>query len=161
MEALFESISGFLDRCLSLLQRQFQRTYDELDTRQALQLCAIIVGYLIVRPFIFKLFSVGQNSSSEKDLQKKKTRKTKAGVPKKTSPNTLRYGPLSQEVEVSDDTASDDSDAKPVTEEDKKDQKTRRRQRRLLRAKLDEEEMRKLEEDEWEDPDIADLMPPS
>jgi Protein trafficking PGA2 len=159
MEALLESISSFFDRCLSLLQRQFQRTYDELDTRQFLQICAVIVGYLVVRPFFFKLFGVGLNSSSEKD-RPRKTKKTKAAVPNKTSPNTLRYGPLSQEVEVSDDTASDDSDAKPVTEEDKKDQKTRRRQRRVLRAKLDEDEMRKLEDDEWNDPDIADLMPP-
>lgn len=164
MEEILDDLSSLLHRCFSIFQRQFVRSWNELDSRQLFRIAAIIGGYLLIRPIIVKFFEKGHKSAMAKEDEKKKKKKKSKTVPaiaKKISPNTLRYGHLKGLVDVSDDTDSESEEAKkPATEEEKQDQKVRRRQRRVLRAKLDEDEAQQLVEEEWDDPDLTDLFPP-
>lgn len=153
-----------IDHLTSLFERQYQRSHDELDRRLIFRIVAIVLGYLIVRPVIVKFMDRTHKASMNR--QEPTKYKDKSGF-KKKSPNQLRFGHLGAEIEVSDDTDSDNDEStagttgrKVMTEEEKHEQSVRRRQRRVLRAKLDESELQKFAEDEWEDPDLVDLFPP-
>ena len=139
--------------------RQLERSWSDLNSSMLTRIGVIVGAYILIRPYYVMFIEWTHKKGDESKAKKSRLAKAKAKA--KTSPNTLRYGASGAQADESEDPDSEDEEprvAGVALTEEQVYRKARRRLARLQRAREDEAELQKYAEQEWEDPDIDDLL---
>lgn len=119
-----------------------QDTYNNMTPKSWIRLIMIVGGYLLMRPYILKWTVKGAVKNMEDADEKEKAQAA-------MTPNELRGAKKQLEEHLEDDDEGDGTGADWG-------QKARVRQRTLLKAMLEAEEQKRMEEEE--DKDIAEFL---
>ncbi|OLN82079.1 PGA2-like protein [Colletotrichum chlorophyti] len=125
-----------------------RRSLDGMSTEKWFRLVIIVGAYLLLRPYLLKLGGKSQMKQHEKPEDEWE------GPAAKVQPNTLRG-----QVDIPEDSDSDEADAAAATTSTDWGKKARKRQRNVLKKMIEAEEKRlaELQEDE-EDKDIEEFL---
>ncbi|KAJ5611291.1 hypothetical protein N7510_008010 [Penicillium lagena] len=86
-------IFGGLDTVVRRFGRNFYSTFVNVSVYRWTRIALIVIGYLLLRPYIEKLFKWSHDRSHRKEKEKKEKEKERAGGKKaKMSANALRGG---------------------------------------------------------------------